>query len=60
MKGEFYMETVKIVNYKQASYYIKEGVKPVDTYYTDKIVFVFNKKDTYSVWETWKNGAANI
>ncbi|WP_041712921.1 hypothetical protein [Cellulosilyticum lentocellum] len=54
--GEIYMrETVKITNYKQASYYIKEGIKPIDVFYTDKIVFVFNTESTQKVWSLWRD-----
>ena len=49
------MDRVKIVNIKQASMYIKNGLKPTDIYYTDKLVFVFNTDETKEVFEMWKN-----
>lgn len=49
------MEKVKIVNIRQASMYIKNGLKPTDIYYTDKLVFVFNTDETKEVFEMWKN-----
>ena len=53
-------EIVKITNYKQASYYIREGVKPVDLFYTDRIVFVFNAEETKPVWDKWRTHEAEI
>lgn len=54
------METVKIVNLTQASFYLKKGIKPVDVYYTDRIVFVFNKKKTKDVWEHWRKNRVEL
>ena len=51
------MEKLNIVNIRQASMYIKNGVKPVDVYYTDKLVFVFKKSDTEDVFKQWRNYA---
>lgn len=44
---------VKIINYKQASMYIKHGVKPIDLYYTDVLVFVFDRDETREVYDKW-------
>ena len=46
-------DKIKIVNYKQASMYIKYGVKPIDLYYTDTLVFVFNRNETKEVYDKW-------
>lgn len=60
------MNEIKIINLKQAKLYIKNGVFPVRleiSRYTkatiqmeedDVLVFVFNKEDTFDVWEKWK------
>lgn len=48
-------KVVRILNIKQASYYIKNKVKPIDIIYTDKLVFVFRKSDTTEVWKNWCN-----
>lgn len=47
-------ETIRICNLKQACMYIKNGVKPIDMDYTDRIVFVFNVAETKEVWEKWR------
>lgn len=44
---------IKIVNYKQASMYIKYGIKPIDLYYTDTLVFIFNRNETKEVYDKW-------
>lgn len=51
------METVKIVNGLQALYYIKSNIKPVDIFvgYNDKLVYVFDKKESEEVWKKWLN-----
>lgn len=46
-------DKIKIVNYKQASMYIKQGIKPIDLYYTDTLVFVFNRNETKEVYDKW-------
>lgn len=46
---------VNIVNMKQASVYIKNGIKPTDIYYTDRLVFVFEKEKTESIFKRWIN-----
>lgn len=48
------METVKIVNINQASKYIQHGIKPIDIYYTNKLVFLFDKKQTQEVFNKWR------
>lgn len=48
------METIKIVNFKQACMYVKNGVKPIDICYTDKLVFIFNKDETTEVFKKWR------
>ncbi|MDU1413467.1 MAG: hypothetical protein E6929_11705 [Clostridium sp.] len=48
------METIAIVNVRQAGMYIKNGVKPIDVYFgKDRLVFLFNKKDTREVYDKW-------
>lgn len=47
-------KVVKITNYKQAGFYISQGVKPIDVIYTNKIVFIFNEESTKDVWNTWR------
>ena len=53
---------IKVTNYKQASAYIKYGLKPKDITYTDKIVFWFDKEETQvsGVWEGCKNHELDI
>lgn len=47
-------KTIEIVNVKQASMYIKNGVKPIDLYYgRDRLVFLFNKEETREVYDKW-------
>lgn len=47
--------TVKIVNLKQVSVYIQNGVKPIDVQYTNRLVFIFNKDDTTELFKQWVN-----
>jgi len=48
------METIEIVNTRQAGMYIKHNVKPIDIYYgRDRLVFLFNKGDTREVYDKW-------
>lgn len=49
------VNVVRIVNLKQISTYIKNGIKPIDIYCTDRLVFVFNKDETGELFERWKN-----
>jgi len=54
-------ETVKIVNLKQATLYIKHGVKPINVYvgFKDKLIFEFNKVDTEDLFTKWCNYQLN-
>lgn len=49
------METVKILNIKQARYYMTNGVNPIRTYigYNDMIVYEFNRKETTDLFKKW-------
>lgn len=51
------MEKVKIVNGLQATMYISHNVKPIDIFvgYGNKLVYVFDKKETKEVWRKWLN-----
>lgn len=49
------VETVKIVNIRQASLYIKNGVKPLTVEFTDRLVFIFNKKEATPLFDKWCN-----
>lgn len=55
------MNTEKVAyihNYLQAMLYIKNGCNPVRCEYDetrDKIVFVFDKKDSYQYYVKWRN-----
>lgn len=46
-------EVVKIVNLKQAGLYIKNGVKPIDVTYTDRLVFIFDKEEAMPLFQKW-------
>lgn len=48
------METIDIVNVRQAGLYIKNGVKPIDIYWGyDKLVFKFVREETKEVYDKW-------
>lgn len=56
-------ETVKIVNRRQATLYIKNGLKPIDVYASkgkdgelDILVYVFDKESTFPLFIKWCNG----
>ena len=49
------VDIVRIVNLKQIGVYIKNDIKPIDIYFTDRLVFVFNKDETGELFERWKN-----
>ena len=49
------VDIVRIVNLKQIGVYIQNGIKPIDIYFTDRLVFVFNKDETGELFERWKN-----
>lgn len=44
---------IRIVNYKQASMYIKHGVQPRELFYDNVLVFVFNREETKEVYDKW-------
>lgn len=49
-------DTVKIVNQKQATLYIKNGLKPLDIYCSnteDILVYVFDKKKSKPLFDLW-------
>ena len=48
-------ETVKILNLKQAVFYISNGVQPVrvEVGYRDKLVFVFPVEETQQLYSEW-------
>ncbi|MGL5329777.1 MAG: hypothetical protein ACRDD7_10935 [Peptostreptococcaceae bacterium] len=49
------MEEVKIVNLKQVSLYIKNGLQPKRLEITDRLVFVFNAEEAKPLFEKWCN-----
>lgn len=50
------MNTVRILNPKQAGLYIKNGVKPIDIVYTDALVFIFERNEkTAELHRKWLN-----
>ena len=50
------MNTVRILNPKQAGLYIKHGVKPIDIVYTDALVFIFERNEkTAELHRKWLN-----
>lgn len=46
-------ETVSIVNLKQVGLYIKNGVKPIDVQFTDRLVFIFDKDQCSKLFDKW-------
>lgn len=46
-------KVVKIINAKQAGLYIKHGVQPLRMYYTDRLVFEFDKEETKELFALW-------
>ena len=48
-------QTVKILNLKQAAFYISNGVQPVriEIGYRDKIVFIFPVEETQQLYSDW-------
>ena len=48
-------DEVKIINYKQACMYVKNGLQPIRLEYTDKMVYVFDKIKSYPLYEKWCN-----
>lgn len=53
-------ETVSILKREQADFYMLHGVMPVKVTFSDyndsknRMVFHFNKEETYHVWRLWK------
>ena len=43
-----------IVNLKQVGLYIKNNLEPIDVYYTDRLVFVFDREEATEVFNKWK------
>lgn len=48
-------ETVKIINFKQAGLYIKNGLQPEKIYYDDHLVFEFDKEASNPLYTKWLN-----
>lgn len=50
-------ETIKIINTKQASLYMKNGVQPIRVYvgFKDKMVYEFDREKTKEVFTKWCN-----
>lgn len=44
---------VKIVNIKQAIKYMQNGANPIKVYYTNKIVYEFNREQTKKLFDKW-------
>jgi hypothetical protein len=60
MKGVVNLENSKIYiyNFKQAEFYIKEGIKPLEINInpkTRKIYFIFNREETNNAYMKWVN-----
>lgn len=53
---------IRIINFKQACAYIREGVQPVRLEYNDKgrMVFIFRAEDTKEVWPLWRDHKISI
>ena len=48
-------QTVKIINIKQASLYIKNGLQPIKVYYDNHLVFEFDKEKSNPLYTKWLN-----
>lgn len=49
-------DTVLIKDPKQQRLYIKHGAKLVDLFYSnDIVIYVFYKKDTWELYQKWKD-----
>ena len=51
------MKNICILDVKQATFYLKHGLKAKDMFYSDrwdKIVYVYDEEVTKKVWELWK------
>lgn len=52
---------IKIVNPIQAGAYVQNGVNPIKIYWsTNRWVWLFNKKETKTVWKKWINREIKI
>ena len=49
------MEYIKIVNAKQAAFYLTRGLKCVDVLYTTRFVYVFKADETKELRKEWKS-----
>ena len=51
------VDKVRLVNPKQAYYYMQNGVYPLwnEAGYDDRIVFVFEKEKTLRLFSGWRN-----
>lgn len=48
------METIEIVNTRQAGMYIKHGLQPLDLYWkSERLVFLFDKAKTKPLFDQW-------
>lgn len=49
------MTELKIMNFRQAMYYVDHGVQPLrlDHGLSDKLVFVFSKEQTQALYGEW-------
>ena len=48
-------QTVKIINIKQASLYIKNGLQPIKVYYDNHLVIEFDKEESNPLYTKWLN-----
>lgn len=47
-------ETIEILNIKQATAYIKHGLKPIDVYVENgKLIFAFNRIKSKPLYDLW-------
>ena len=46
---------VKIINLKQASMYIKNGLQPLRVEVTDRLVFIFDRFEATEYYRKWCN-----
>ena len=54
MDKKYNLDVVRVVNFKQACKYIQNGAKPVDIFYTDRLVFIFDKSATTDLFNRWR------
>lgn len=48
-------EVIKIANPKQASLYMKHGLKCTCYWSVDKVIYEFDKEETKPLFELWRN-----